>query len=59
MNKITKNGMAMTKEEERQDIIFGIKKYLNIGMYDKVTMLERILMKDYGMTANEIENAIY
>lgn len=57
--KQTKNGAIFTKEEKRLDIIKGIKKYMAVGMFDKVYLLEKELMNEYGMTAGEIENAIY
>ena len=54
-----KYGEYMTREDKKNDIIAGIKKYLEIGMYNKVTLLEKELINEYGMTAEEIENAIY
>lgn len=57
--KNTKRGQVMTGEEKRNDIIFGIKKYLEVGMFDKVYLLEKELINNYGMTPNEIESAIY
>lgn len=55
----TKYGAVFTKEEIRQDIIKGIRKYLEVGMYDEVLLRERELMNEYGMSASEIEEAIY
>jgi len=57
--KNTKYGQVFTKEEKRLDLIKGIRKYLQIGMYDRVTLAEKELMTEYGMTAAEIEEAIY
>ena len=57
--KNTKYGQVFTKEEIRQDIIKGIRKYLEVGMFNKVYLLEQRLMKEYGMTASEIENEVY
>lgn len=57
--KQTKRGAIFTKEEKRADIITGIKKYLKVGMFDKVYLLEKELMNEYGMTAEEIESEIY
>lgn len=54
-----KYGAYMTKEDKRQDIIFGIKKYMKIGYWDKVILLERELVNEYGMTEEEIDMAIY
>lgn len=57
--KNTKYGQVFTKEEKRQDIINGIRKYIEVGMFDQVVLREKVLMSEYGMTAEEIENAIY
>lgn len=57
--KQTKYGAIFTKEEKRVDIIKGIKKYLEVGAFDKVYLLEKELMNEYRMTAEEIENEIY
>ena len=57
--KNTKYGQVFTKEEKRQDIIKGIRKYIEVGMYDAVVLREKVLMNEYGMTAQEIEDAIY
>lgn len=57
--KATKYGMVFTKEEKRQDIIKGIKKCLEVGLYNEVYLKEKVLMNEYGMTAEEIEAAIY
>lgn len=57
--KNTKYGQVFTKEEKRQDIINGIRKYIEVGMFDQVVLREKVLMNEYGMTAEEIENAIY
>ena len=57
--KNTKCGQAFTKEEIRQDIIKGIRKYLEVGMFNKVYLLEQRLMKEYGMLPAEIEKKIY
>lgn len=57
--KNTKFGTVFTKEETKQDIINGIRKYLESGMIDAVLLRERVLMNEYGMSAAEIEEAIY
>ena len=57
--KNTKYGQVFTKEEKREDIIKGIRKYIEVGMYKEVVSREKVLMNEYGMTAEEIENAIY
>ncbi len=57
--KMTKYGATMTKEEKRIDTIKGIKKALSVGYYEKVMLLEKELMNEYGMTPAEIEMAIY
>ncbi len=54
-----KHGAHMTKEDQRLDVIKGLKKYLEIGMYDMVTLKEKELHDVYGMSYDEIENAIY
>ena len=55
----TKYGQVFTKEEKREDIIKGIRKYIEVGMYKEVVLREKVLMNEYGMTAEEIENTIY
>ena len=57
--KNTKCGQTFTQEEIRQDIIKGIRKYLEVGMFNKVYLLEQRLMKEYGMLPAEIEKEIY
>lgn len=57
--KNTKFGPVFTKEETKQDIINGIKKYIDVGMFEAVLLRERVLMNEYGMSAAEIEAAIY
>ena len=57
--KSTKFGTVFTKEETKQDIINGIKKYIEAGMFEAVLLRERVLMNEYGMSAAEIEAAIY
>lgn len=57
--KMTKYGAQMTKEEKRQDIIKGIRKYLKVGMYEAVYLREKELMSEYNMTPEEIERAIW
>lgn len=54
-----KKGAYMTKEDMKADIIAGIKKYLEIGAYNMIYLREKELMDEYGMTAAEIEDAIY
>lgn len=49
----------MTKEDKRLDTIKGIKKYLEIGMFNQVYLLEKELHEVYGMSYDEIEEAIY
>ena len=55
----TKRGQVFTKEEKRQDIIKGIRKYIEVGLFNEAYLREKVLMKDYGMTAQEIENEVY
>lgn len=59
MTGMNKYGAYMTKADKKEDIIFGIKKYMSVGMFDKVCLLEKKLMNEYNMTAEEIEDAIY
>ena len=40
-----------------QDMIKEIKKYLKVGMYDQVYILEKELHEVYGMSYSEIEKA--
>ena len=54
-----KYGAYPTKEDKRLDTIFGARKYLAVGMYDMVTIKEKELHEVYGMTYEEIEEAIY
>lgn len=49
----------MNKSDKKEDIIKGIKKYLKVGMYNQVTLLEKELHEVYGMNYEEIEEAIY
>ena len=55
----TKYGPVETKEERRIDTIKGIRKYLEVGMFNQVYLLEKVLMSEYGMTAEQIENEVY
>lgn len=59
LSGINKNGAYATKEDKRKDIVFGIRKNLEIGNYLRVELLEKELMADYGMTAEQIENEVY
>ena len=52
-------GEQMTKEDKKQDIIKGIRKYLEIGAFEQVMLREKELISEYGMTEEEIEIAIY
>lgn len=54
-----KYGEYMTKEDKKQDVIKGIKKYIKVGMYNMVTPLEKELHEVYGMSYEDIESAIY
>ena len=54
-----RTGAQMTKEDKKNDIIFGIRKYMKVGMYSQVYLLEKELKTEYGMTSQEIEDAIY
>lgn len=54
-----KYGAKMNKEDKKADAIKGAKKYLAVGMYDMVTLKEKELHEVYGMSYDEIENAIY
>ena len=47
----------MKKSDKKKDIIKGIKKYLKVGMYDQVYLLEKELHEVYGMSYSEIEKA--
>lgn len=44
-------------EYMKKDIIKEIKKYLKVGMYDQVYLLEKELHEVYGMSYSEIEKA--
>ena len=44
-------------EYMKKDIIKKIKKYLKVGMYDQVYLLEKELHEVYGMSYSEIEKA--
>lgn len=59
LSGINKNGAYATKEDKRKDIIFGIKKNLEIGNYLRVELLEKELINEYGMTTKQIENEVY
>lgn len=48
-----------TEEDKRHDVIFGAKKHLQIGMFDMVYLAEKELHDVYGMSYDDIENAIY
>ena len=54
-----KYGAKMNKSDKKMDIIKGIKKYLAVGMYDMVTLKEKELHEVYGMSYDEIEEAIF
>lgn len=54
-----KSGAYMTKEDKRMDAIKGAKKYLAVGNFEMVYLKEKELMTEYGMTAQEVEDAIY
>ena len=54
-----KYGEYMNKADKKEDVIKGIKKYLAVGMYNQVTLLEKELHEVYGMSYGEIEEAIY
>lgn len=54
-----KYGAKMNKEDKKEDTIKGAKKYLAVGMYDMVTLKEKELHEVFGMSYEEIENAIY
>lgn len=54
-----KYGEYMTKEDQKNDVIKGIKKYIETGMYNQVYLLEKELHDVYGMSYDEIEAAIY
>lgn len=59
MTGMNKFGACMTKADKKEDIIKGIRKYMSVGMYNQVYLLEKELTNNYGMTASEIEKAIY
>ena len=52
-----KYGEYMKKSDKKKDIIKGIKKYLKVGMYNQVYLLEKELHEVYGMSYSEIEKA--
>ena len=52
-----KYGKCMKKSDKKKDIIKGIKKYLKVGMYDQVYLLEKALHEVQGMSYSEIEKA--
>lgn len=54
-----KYGEYMNKADKKEDVIKGIKKYLAVGMYNQVTLLEKELHEVYGMSYDDIESAIY
>ena len=54
-----KYGAKMNKADKKADIIKGIKKYITVGMFDMVTLKEKELHEVYGMSYDEIEEAIY
>lgn len=54
-----KYGEYMNKADKKEDVIKGIKKYLEVGMYNQVTLLEKELHEVFGMSYDEIEEAIY
>lgn len=54
-----KYGAYMTKEDKKIDTIGWLKLYLEVGMYDMVTLKEKELHEVYGMSYDEIEEAIY
>lgn len=54
-----KYGAYMTKEDKRQDIIKGMKMFLEVGAFDQYSLREKILLREYGMTEEEIEKEIY
>lgn len=60
MNGYSKKYGAMpTKEDLKNSAIYGAKKYLEVGMFDMVYLLEKELHEVYGMSYAEIEEAIY
>ena len=54
-----KYGAYMNKEDKKNDIIFGIKKYSKVGLFSKVYLLEKELIEKYGMTEDEIDKAVF
>ena len=52
-----KDGEHMKKSDKKKDMIKEIKKYLKVGMYDQVYILEKELHEVYGMSYSEIEKA--
>ena len=54
-----KYGAKMNKADKKADIIKGAKKYLAVGMFDMVALKEKELHEVYGMSYDEIEEAIY
>ena len=54
-----KYGEYMNRSDKKKDIIKGIKKYLKVGMYNQVYLLEKELHEVYGMSYSEIEKAVY
>lgn len=54
-----KYGAKPTKKDLKESTIFGAKKYLEVGMFDMVYLLEKELHEVYGMSYDEIEEAIY
>ena len=54
-----KYGAKMNKADKKADIIKRIKKYITVGMFDMVTLKEKELHEGYGMSYDEIEEAIY
>lgn len=60
MNGYSKRyGEYMSKEDKKNDVICGIKKYIEVGMYNQVYLLEKELHDVYGMSYDDIESAIY
>ena len=52
-----KYGEYMNMSDKKKDIIKEIKKYLKVGIYDQVYLLEKELHEVYGMSYSEIEKA--
>ena len=50
----TKYGQVFTKEEKRRDAIKGLVKLLKIGDYAREAEKERFIIREYGMTEDEI-----